>query len=129
MPGPLSVTAMLTTSPRRSAKTETLFLSGSASAKGIVGEAVVAARVVYDKGLSRFNDVAAERHLPRRLWHIKPIPRLEPLPVGVDERHKTNGNAGDVGGEAGEGVEAVFGGGVDDLVGGERTQPVGLVVR
>ena len=77
---------------------------------GVVREALVARRVGDDERPLAQDRVGAERHRARRLGHVDADAGLEPLAVGVDERHERDRDAEERRGHARDAVEALLGG-------------------
>jgi hypothetical protein len=95
----------------------------------VLREARVRLRVVDHEEPLVEDGVRAERDLARRLGHRHADAGLEPLPVRVDQAHEGDGRAADLGGQAGQAVELVLGGRVEDAVLAQRLEAIGLVVR
>ena len=52
--------------------------------RGILAESRIGLRVLHHHHVLLQDRVSAERHVARRLIHVKPVLRLEPLPVRID---------------------------------------------
>ena len=93
------------------------------------GEAGVRGGVRNDEDVPAEDRVRAERHFARRLGARGADPRLEPLPLGVDQGHRRHGRPADLRGEPREIVERLLGRSVENGVAAEGLEPLRLVVR
>ena len=87
------------------------------------------ARVRDDEDVAVLDRVRAERDGACGFGHRDADPRLEPLPVGVDQRDERHRRAADVRGEHREVVEAALRLGIEDLIPVQRREPRALVRR
>jgi hypothetical protein len=92
---------------------------GRAEHQRIVGETLVEVGVGHHQQVVQRDRVTAESQRARGLAHVEADARLEPLAVGIDQRHQCDRRAKGGGGDAGKAVEAVFLGGVEHA---ERVQ-------
>ncbi len=93
----------------------------------IGGKAVVTGRVRHDECLGAQNRVCAECELTRGLGGVESNPRLEPLPVAVDQAHQSDGRLADPCSQLGEIVEVGLRRGVQHAIGAQGFEPSGLV--
>ena len=93
----------------------------------MVGEALVAQRVLDDVEVGGVDGVGAERQPPWRLAQRHADPRLEPLSLPVDERQQRDGRLTHVGRDPGQIVQDPFGRRLQDLVALQRCEPPLLV--
>ena len=92
----------------------------------VVAEARIQQGVGHDEQVGLVDGVGAERDVARRLRHVHPDPRLEPLAVAVDEADERHRGAADLGRQQREIVEALLRFGVEDPVATQRRQTVCL---
>ena len=75
----------------------------------MVEKSLVLAGVGNDERQVRKNGVRAKREVPRRFGGGDPLPRLEPLPILIDESDHRNGNSEDPLRHARDAVESFLG--------------------
>ena len=103
--------------------------AGCAGDVRVVAEARVRARVRHHHGFVGLQDgVRAERGIARRLRILDAQPGLEPLAVGVDQRHRRHQHPADRGGDRDQVVEGGLRRGIQDVVTLQRAQALGFVV-
>lgn len=103
--------------------------AGGAGDVGVVAEAVVRPRVGHHHGFVGLQDgVRAERGIARRLRSLDAQPGLEPLAVGVDQRHRRHRRPADRGSDRDQVVEGGLRRGIQDVVTLQRAQALGFVV-
>ena len=72
--------------------------------------------------------VSAERHVSRDFRHVPADPRLEPLPVQVNEANQGDRSSADVSSKTGEIVESLFRRRVEDRIAPEVFEPGNFVL-
>ncbi len=95
----------------------------------VVAEALVGTRIRHDQRTGFEDRVGAEREVARRLRRIQSPPRLEPLPMRVDQADQRDRRTAELRGERRKVIEPRFGIGVEDLVGLQRAEALLLVGR
>ncbi|MNK80038.1 hypothetical protein D3C87_997360 [compost metagenome] len=81
----------------------------------VVMEAHILAGVRHQQQAVVKNRMAAERDIPRCLADIQAHARLEPLPIGVDQRHQCNRHIEQAFRQPCQSVETFFRGGIEQL--------------
>jgi len=84
-------------------------MCGSARTSGFSRNRSSCKRVGHDEQSGLVDGAGAEGDVARRLRHVHPDPRLEPLAVTVDEADRAPSGAADLGRQEREIVEALLG--------------------
>ena len=95
----------------------------------VIRETGVPRRVPHHQRRARMQGVSAERLVPRRLAGVEANPRLEPLPVLVDQADERHRRAAKLRRQRGEVVEALFRLGIEDTVRPQGLQTLGFIQR
>ena len=95
----------------------------------VVGETFIGRSVVHDHQLGLQDRMRTERHVTRRLRGRQPDPRLEVLPVLVDQRHQCDRRAADLRGQEDEVVVFRFGERVENLEPAQFVEPLLFIRR
>lgn len=74
------------------------------------------------------NGVPAKGNVPSGLTGIQSLTRLEPLAIGVDQRHQGDGDAEHVSGQSGQSIEPIFGRCIQNRLRAQRPQALWFIV-
>jgi len=103
--------------------------TGISGDEGIVGKARVLRGVFDDEGAVAEDRVPAEGNLARGLGYVEALDGFEPLAAAVDERDGGDGHADQPRGEAGDALEALLEGGLEQVEIFQRLLALGFVGR
>ncbi|MDT4878012.1 hypothetical protein FQZ97_1135780 [compost metagenome] len=95
----------------------------------VVVEAFVLFRVADLQDLILQNRMPTEGNLPRSFAGVQAGAGLEPLPVGVHQRHQRDGHVKQASGKTGQAVKPLFGCGIKQLERVQILEASGFVVR
>ena len=102
---------------------------GIAGHKWIVGKARIFFRIRHDERFGMLHGLSAKGKFARRFLRVEADARLEPLAALVDQGDRGDGSTADEGGGAGNVIEFLFGGGVENAVGAKKLEASCFVAR